>query len=209
MCINQRAEGITSDLAGVVCQPSRMASSSIRGQRTEGCRCYAAQSYSVFRVAEHKNLPFVLRPLCSERGISLIELIMFIVIVSVGLAGLMMAMDPATKNSADPVIRKQALTIAESLLEEIEQKVFTHDDTVGRENYNDIFDYNGLTGAVYHANSSVLVIGLESYSVNVAVVSGVAATLPVTPAASAALITVTVNGPGGQSIEMTGYKVAH
>jgi len=32
---SQRTEDITSDLAGVVCQPSRMASSSIRGQRTE------------------------------------------------------------------------------------------------------------------------------------------------------------------------------
>jgi len=171
-------------------------------RRTDGCRSYAAQPYSVFRAAEQKSLP-------SESGFSLIELIMFIVIVSVGLAGLMMAMDPATKSSADPVIRKQALTVAESLLEEIEQKAFTHDTTPLRENYNDIFDYNGLTGAVTHANSSVAVTGLESFSVNVAVVSGVAAALPVTPAASAALITVTVNGPGGQSIEMTGYKVAH
>lgn len=209
MCINnQKTEDITSDLAGVVCQPGRMASGSIRGPRTEGCRCYA--SYSVFRYAEHKNPSSILRPLPSESGFSLVELIMFIVIVSVGLAGLMMAMDVSTKSSADPVIRKQALTIAESLLEEIELQKFSPTDvTVGRENYNDIFDYNGLTGAVYHANSSVLVAGLESYSVNVAVVSGVAATLPVTPAASAALITVTVNGPGGQSIEMTGYKVAH
>lgn len=31
----QRTEGITSDLVGVVCQPSRMASSFIRGQKTD------------------------------------------------------------------------------------------------------------------------------------------------------------------------------
>lgn len=133
---------------------------------------------------------------------------MFIVIVSVGLAGVMMAMDPATKSSADPVIRKQALTIAESLLEEIELQSFTViANAAGRENYNDIFDYNGLSGAVTHANSSVAVAGLGSYSVNVAVVGGAA--LPATLAASAAQITVTVNGPGGQSVEMTGYKVDH
>ncbi|MBI5439560.1 MAG: hypothetical protein HY936_11570 [Nitrosomonadales bacterium] len=34
---DQRTEDITSDLAGVVCQPSRMASSFIRGQKTDCC----------------------------------------------------------------------------------------------------------------------------------------------------------------------------
>ena len=60
-----------------------------------------------------------------QRGISLIELIMFIVIVSVALAGIMVVMNVTTKSSADPLIHKQALAIAESLLEEVELMPFT------------------------------------------------------------------------------------
>ncbi|NMM28410.1 MAG: type II secretion system protein [Glaciimonas sp.] len=63
-----------------------------------------------------------------QRGISLIELIMFIVIVSVGIAGILSVMNVTTKASADPLIRKQALAIAESLLEEIELQPFTYCD---------------------------------------------------------------------------------
>ncbi|MFZ2300475.1 MAG: hypothetical protein WAW10_01235 [Gallionella sp.] len=159
--------------------------------------------------SEDKNLSSVFCHLSFERGISLIELIMFIVILSVGLAGIMLAMDVSTKSSGDPVIRKQALTVAESLLEEIELQSFAViANAAGRENYNDIFDYNGLAGAVTHANSSVAVTGLENYSIT-AQVAILSSSWGGVPAASAAQITVTVNGPGGQSIEMAGYKVAH
>lgn len=64
----------------------------------------------------------------SQRGISLVELIMFIVIVSVALAGILLVMNVTTKNSADPLIHKQALAIAESLLEEVELMPFTYCD---------------------------------------------------------------------------------
>lgn len=64
----------------------------------------------------------------SERGISLIELIMFIVIVSVALAGILLVMNVTEKSSADPLVHKQALAIAESLLEEIELMPFTYCD---------------------------------------------------------------------------------
>ncbi|HEU0234121.1 MAG TPA: prepilin-type N-terminal cleavage/methylation domain-containing protein [Gallionella sp.] len=64
----------------------------------------------------------------NQRGISLIELIMFIVIVSVALAGILLVMNTVTKGSADPLIHKQALAIAESLLEEVELMPFTYCD---------------------------------------------------------------------------------
>jgi MSHA pilin protein MshD len=63
-----------------------------------------------------------------QHGISLIELIMFIVIVSVALAGILLVMNVTTKSSADPLIHKQALAIAESLLEEVELMPFTYCD---------------------------------------------------------------------------------
>ncbi|MDH4285372.1 MAG: prepilin-type N-terminal cleavage/methylation domain-containing protein, partial [Gallionellaceae bacterium] len=64
----------------------------------------------------------------SQRGISLIELIMFIVIVGIALAGVLLVMNKVTASSADPLVRKQALAIAESLLEEVELMPFTFCD---------------------------------------------------------------------------------
>lgn len=61
----------------------------------------------------------------SQCGISLIELILFIVIIGVGLAGITVTYDTVVRHSADPMVRKQALAIAESLLLEIEQQAFT------------------------------------------------------------------------------------
>jgi MSHA pilin protein MshD len=63
-----------------------------------------------------------------QHGISLIELIMFIVIISASLAGILSVMNLVTRNSANPLIQKQALAIAESLLEEVELMPFTFCD---------------------------------------------------------------------------------
>jgi MSHA pilin protein MshD len=59
-----------------------------------------------------------------QRGFTLIELIIFIVIVGVGVAGVLSVFTTSVKSSADPMVRKQALSIAESLLEEILLKEF-------------------------------------------------------------------------------------
>ncbi|HET9112983.1 MAG TPA: type II secretion system protein [Burkholderiales bacterium] len=73
----------------------------------------------------HKIQSSVLRPLSSERGISLVELIIFIVIVSVAVAGVLSVMNITAQHSADPLIRKQEQAIAEALLAEIELQPFT------------------------------------------------------------------------------------
>ncbi len=64
----------------------------------------------------------------SQAGLSLIELIMFIVIVGVGLAGILSVLNLTAQKSADPMIRKQMLAAAESLLEEVELMPFTYCD---------------------------------------------------------------------------------
>ncbi|OYY50757.1 MAG: hypothetical protein B7X95_02730 [Methylophilaceae bacterium 17-44-8] len=60
-----------------------------------------------------------------QSGVSLIELIVFIVIVGAALAGVLKVLEVTNRNSADPLVRKQALSIAESLLLEITQQSFT------------------------------------------------------------------------------------
>jgi len=63
-----------------------------------------------------------------QQGLSLIELIMFIVIVGAAVAGIIGMMAMATQSSADPLVRKQALAIAEAMLEEVRLQPFTYCD---------------------------------------------------------------------------------
>ena len=60
-----------------------------------------------------------------QSGLTLIELIIFIVVIGVGIAGITLTYNTVVRHSADPMLRKQALSIAESLLLEIEQQPFT------------------------------------------------------------------------------------
>lgn len=71
---------------------------------------------------------FTNRPARRQRGISLVELVMFIVIVSTAVVGILQVFSLTTSRSADPLLRKQALSIAEGLLEEVELAGFTFCD---------------------------------------------------------------------------------
>lgn len=61
-------------------------------------------------------------------GLSLVELIVFIVVVGVAVAGVLAALNLSTRASADPMIQKQALAIAEAVLEETQLMPFTYCD---------------------------------------------------------------------------------
>jgi MSHA pilin protein MshD len=63
-----------------------------------------------------------------QAGLTFVELVMFIVIVGIGVAGILSVINLTTVRSTDPMLRKQALSIAESLLEEIEAQPFTFCD---------------------------------------------------------------------------------
>lgn len=63
-----------------------------------------------------------------ERGVTLVEQIVFIIVVSVGVIGLLSTMGPSLRFSADPQLQKQQLAIAESLLAEILHQPFTYCD---------------------------------------------------------------------------------
>jgi MSHA pilin protein MshD len=63
-----------------------------------------------------------------QAGMSLIEVVVFIVVLGIGFAGILALYNQVTKASVDPIVRKQALAIASSLLEEIELRAFTYCD---------------------------------------------------------------------------------
>ncbi len=152
-----------------------------------------------------------------QRGASLIELIMFIVIVSVALAGILLVMNQTTRGSADPLVRKQALAAAYSLLEEVELQDFlpasgavgTPVTQANRATvYHLVGDYNNFNqNAGIHSLAGVAPItGLEGYTAGVTVT---AAALGDIPAASAVQIDVTVTAPNGEAITATGYRAAY
>lgn len=63
-----------------------------------------------------------------ERGLTLIEIIVFIVVVGIALTAILLVMNGSAARSSDPLVRKQALAIAEGLLEEVQSMPFTYCD---------------------------------------------------------------------------------
>jgi MSHA pilin protein MshD len=59
-----------------------------------------------------------------QRGLTFVELVFFMVIVAVGLAGILSVLNVTTSRSADPLIRKQMLAIAEGVMEEVRLQSF-------------------------------------------------------------------------------------
>ena len=158
-----------------------------------------------------------LPPRDKQRGISLIELIMFIVIISIAVAGILLVMNKVTGHSADTLVRKQALAVAESLLDEIElQGVSGVNPSTGTANANrtkfdNVFNYNGYSTTTGIQNMDTTpVSGLGSYNVTSVTVANVPATwggIAITPG-SAVVITVSVTGPG-DPIDVTGYRAGN
>lgn len=148
-------------------------------------------------------------PVKRQRGMTLIELVMFIVIVSVGVAGILSVMNVVVKSSADPMVRKQAIAFADAVLEEVLAKAYCDPDhtpptcTVSQEAsralWDDVQDYDGesIAGTDLLSGSSTAL--LTGYTASVAVAD-------VTVSAVAMKrVTVTVAG-AGDSFSISGYR---
>jgi MSHA pilin protein MshD len=71
-----------------------------------------------------------------QRGVSLVELIMFIVIIGVAVVAVVRVLSIASVMSVDPIRQKQALAIAETLLEEVTLSRFTFCDGLDTQGEN-------------------------------------------------------------------------
>ncbi|MEK7810722.1 MAG: prepilin-type N-terminal cleavage/methylation domain-containing protein [Pseudomonadota bacterium] len=168
-----------------------------------------------------------------QRGFSLIELIIFIVVISVALTGILMVMNTVTRHSADPLIHKQAIAAAESLLEEIQLQDFIDlndgvttacpaasavTPTNRTTGYHILSCYDGFPNGGpapgIFAFEAVLgdppISGVGNYSATVAIVPSALGTGADTIAAgSAVLITVTVTEPQGGQVQLSGYRTKY
>lgn len=115
-----------------------------------------------------------------QRGASLVELVITIVVISISVGAVIGALSRMTAHSADPMIEAQAVAIAESYLEEIMLKSYLDPGgTVcplpppgGRGVYDNICDYNGLDDTGAKDQSGTAIAGLGDYRVRVTVDTG-------------------------------------
>ncbi|HMX16842.1 MAG TPA: prepilin-type N-terminal cleavage/methylation domain-containing protein [Rhodocyclaceae bacterium] len=168
-----------------------------------------------------------------QAGVTLIELVVFMVVISVGVAGILSVFQLVVGRSADPLPRKQALAIADGLMEEILAAGFTWCDgadpnletaasaagcttaeAIGPEAgnarpYDNVNDYNGLTLAAV-TDLSNTIAGPAGYTASVTV-----ANATIGPAGStvggggALLVTVTVSDPFGGSVALQGVRTRY
>jgi MSHA pilin protein MshD len=172
-----------------------------------------------------------------ERGLSLIELLVFIVVVGIAVTGVLSVYSLNARSSADPMVRKQALAIAESLLEEVLAKPYTYCDPddanvetasssagcattpevmgpeAGETRYSNLTpfdnvnDYNGFSMAGIVDLNGNAVAGLGGYTATVQVQP--AGAFNGIPAGETLLVTVTVTAPGNQGVSLSGYRTRY
>lgn len=142
------------------------------------------------------------------RGFTLVEMIVAMVIISVGLAGVLGVLSRTSVQSADPMVTKQLTAIAEGMMEEIQLKPYKGDGLTAfngcnRTGFDEIGDYNGYKQPVCGVNGDA---GAAGYTVEVNVGAPSATMLSGgIPAADMRQITVKVT-QGSNSYTLTGWR---
>lgn len=137
-----------------------------------------------------------------QSGVTLIELILSMLIISIALLGVLSVINLTVSHSANPVLQHQAVAIAESYLEEILLQAYAGGSSSTRANYDDVDDYNGLSDIGVHDQDGNAVVGLSQYNVTVTV----SAATGLSGGVNAKQISVTVNGPSVSNLRLVGYR---
>lgn len=151
-------------------------------------------------------------------GVTLVELVLSIVIISVTVTGTFLAINRTVRSSADPMIVKQALAIGEAYLEEILLKDYYDPDLgagggicplvepAGRPEYDNVCDYDTLddSGAEDHDGNAIT--GLESYRVRVAVETAAANLGALTGDTEVVRVDVRVTHGSVVDLTLSGYR---
>lgn len=174
----------------------------------------------------------------NQRGLSMIELLVFIVVVGIAVTGVLQVYSSTSRTSVDPMVRKQALAVAESLLDEVLSKPYTYCDPddanadtatspagcatlpegmgwePGETRYSNITPFDNVNDY----NNFNMMAGIRDLT-NVAIQGLGAYTARVRvqaagafngiPAGETLLVTVTVTGPGNHSITLSGYRTRY
>ncbi|WP_347987369.1 prepilin-type N-terminal cleavage/methylation domain-containing protein [Methylomonas sp. AM2-LC] len=140
-----------------------------------------------------------------QNGVTLIELIMSMMIISITIVGLFSVMNITNRHSADPIVTHQAIALAESYMDEILQQSYSGTASNIRATYNNVDNYNNLTNSPPQTQQGTSISNLSAYSVSVSV------STPVTlnGGVLAKQITVSVSGPGNTLVTLVGYRASY
>ncbi len=143
----------------------------------------------------------------AQSGVTLVELIVALTLAGVILTSIWSAWTLLGRSSADPLVARQSLAIAQSLLREIELQPLpgtaVAGSTPGRSGYASISDYHGLAMNGISDVEGAVVPGLESYGAAVSVTS---MALSGVPAGDGWWVTVTVTGPGAERTVLAQWR---
>lgn len=144
----------------------------------------------------------VLKKIRHQQGVSLIELIVFIIVVGIASGALFKVYNYSVSRNADPIIQVRALELAQTKLDEVlalkyDAKTPTGGipacgatggeacDNTSDANMNDVDDFNNSSDTPY---------------------TGYTRTVTVTTNNNLKLITVTVAGPRSYSVRLAAYR---
>ena len=168
-----------------------------------------------------------------HQGFTFLELVVFIVVVSVGLIGVLSVFNQVTKNSVDPQINKQMVLIAEAMMDEIQLQPYTWCDAddpnvttvtsavgctivnnIGPESgefrgagFDHVDDYNGYTSTGIRDALNTPVAGLENY--NMAVVVSNSALFGITSSDALKILVVVTHVPTNSNFRVESWRTRY
>ena len=146
-------------------------------------------------------------------GTSLIELVIAIVVVAIALTGTMLVVDTTTRRSAEPMLERQAISIAAAYLEEALSKAYLDPEAgtvcptpeAARALFDNVCDFDGLDATGASDPTGTAIAGLEAYRIQLDVDR--AASLGGLSGASEVLrVDVTVTDALGRIVRLSGYR---
>lgn len=167
----------------------------------------------------------------SQRGFTLIETVIVIVLVGAMMAGMTSLFMNNVGNSHRPFLRQRALAVANAYMDEIQRKQWNEATPLGggcvntgascptgpgviaigadgetRATYDDIDDYHGLNQSPPQDSSGTDMPGYAGYTVSVTVAQP-GGSWNTIPAADVRLITVSVTSSSNETISLSAYRV--
>jgi MSHA pilin protein MshD len=169
------------------------------------------------------------RPRRAQHGVTLVEVIVFIVIVSIALSAIVTLLARTAQSSADPLVLRQNLAIGEALIQEIDTVPYHQknpydptgpDDAIGPEAgetrggnllpYDNPNDYAGYSETGIVTPDGTAVANLNPYSASVAAAQqSMGSGTYTVPAGDGLLVTTTVTGPNGEAVTLTSFRAMY
>lgn len=156
----------------------------------------------------------------SEQGVTLVELVMTIVIISIAVVGVVSAFALISGRSSDPLFQTRAVALSQLYIDEIMGQRYSEGTPVGgvpkasgcdisteesgRSEYDDVDDYNAINQRVPRDAEGAALSGYTGFSVSVTVeCAGSAVGLPPDDAKR---ISLTITAPAEQAFLFSAYR---